>query len=915
MEDPQNQSLVFRINERLLQTRPPRLTLAATLTSLRKQVRANDLDANFVVNILDENRLLPYMISHRKDLVDVSLGRNTNASKIGDLIVSEECIKGTYDLCISFLEFVLDILKKDNYRDTTRTMLASVTYIANEIYTCHHIWTYKNISDMTKISCLCTEIFHHIIANTREPTHETQYSDLEIVCILSLSQNQAHKQLLDVIVEGKNLIEKSIEKLSISDELSLRNLPDVTSVRQSLFIFNRLFLHNKYLRQYFCDTDQSTQQVKQLLPSESKLQSSNSSTFMTNIEKALFDTSVRPGCLQYIFSYIYQKKDSVTACLAVDLIKNIAKKFSMSLMASLGSGADKVCEFFVECLACKESNIDLEVAILDLLSTCVKHQPGLIELFLNYKNESDQNSKSSLDVVMDLLKECRNHHEDKHRLLHTYMVKFILTFWRKHHSAIDQLDKADEFWESLVHPLLEFLDSDRAKENPSSTSQTVSSSQLLDDKLNSYVLMILAREIFCLNASISERKINPKLTQILDQLSKKDLLSKYSSFLMRARLLVSTGIYKSAEYNRALNGWRDFLVSYAKFKPFEATPIVQNQIISDILNCLATELRMEANLNKERVATTGEILLLVWSKWMSKTDPCGADKFDSVHELLYLVDSVKEYLPFLFLLTFQSVINLYLVRNDEFLRKTARTFNLLVPALQLMQFSLRVMDKNINEQSRKPDYSYQPGVESRLCLTSLMALRFIFDVSKSHLNIWIGYLHNNLNTDYLVQFLTLLINKRAGAEVCLSLIEMLLCLSSIKETAEYMNKTGLLDSLARLYFDSEKADQEWLPVYHQFIRLNAAMMVLLDKEYMSTAVDFISMHCIRICEVLESHDTLVRGANKAEVSVSLFLIGLVQKHAPLWKKRDPATFEVISKAVGTFRYQLEVEKFEWSQLE
>lgn len=913
MDDIQTQPLVFRINEKLLQTRPPRLTLAATLTALRKQVRADDLDANFVVNILDENRLLPYMISHRKNLSDVSLGRNTNASKIGDLIVSEECIKGTYELCISFLEFVLDILRKDNYKDTTRTMLASVTYMANEIYTCHHIWTYKNISDMTKISCLCTEIFHHIIANIREPTETSQYSELEIVCILSLSQNQAHKQLLDVIVEGKSSIEKSIEELSISDELSLRNLPNVTSVRQSLFIFNKLFLHSKHLKQYFCDSD-SSKDVKHSSTSGQQLQASGSSAFMTNIEKALFDTSVRPGCLQYVFSFIYQKKDSVTACLAVDLIKNVAKKFSMSLMASLGSSAEKVCEFFVECLASKESSVDLEVAILDLLSTCVKHQPGLIELFLNFKKESDKTSKSSLDVVMDLLKECRTR-GDGHKLLHTYMVKFLLTFWRKHHSAIEQLDKADEFWDSLVHPLLEFISSERVKECSTSTNTTVSSFNLLDDKLNSYILMILAREIFCLNANISERKINPNLTRIFDDLSSKGLLSKYSSFLKQARLLLTTGIYKSEEYSRVLNGWRDFLVSFAKFKPFETSLDVQDRIISDLLFCLSAELQLGSSLDKERVATTGETLLLIWTKWMSKTEACSPDKFDSLQELLYLVDSVKEYLPFLFLLTFQSIMNLYLIRNDEFLRKSTRSFNLIVPALQLVQFSLRVMDKSVNEQSRKPGFNYQSGLESRLCLTSLMALRFTLDVSKSHLNIWIDYLHNNLNTDYLVQFLTLLINKRAGAEVCLSLIEMLLCLSSIRETGEYMSKTGLLDSLARLYFDSEKADQEWLAVYHHLIRLNASMMVLLDKQYMSTAVDFISMHCIRICEVLESHDTLVRGANKTEVSITLFLIGLIQKHSPLWKKKDAATFEAISKAVGTFRYQLEVEKFEWSQLE
>jgi len=938
--------LVFRIDEKLLQRRPPRLTLAATLATLSKQVKTRELDANFVVDILNENRLLPYMIGHGKNLIDLSLGRYTNASKVGDLIVSEECIRGTYELCIAFLDFVLAVIKDPGYKDTTKTMLASVTYMSNEIYTSHHIWTYKRIADMNKILNLCTEIFHHIIAHVNEPTNGAKFSDLEIMCMVCLSQNQAHKQLLDVIVEGKSSIKKELEALKAMSEKDFCEIPIVISVRQSLLLFNKLLSHIKFLKDY-CDIEK----INKLNSSPSH----SSTAPMTNLERALFDTTIRPGLLQHLFSYIYQKIDSKTACLAVDLIKSIAKKFSMSLMACLGSEADKVCEFFLECLSNKNSNIDLEVAILDLLSTCVKHQPGLIELFLNYKQEPDGDEKGpkkgSLEIIMELLKECKVRQEDAHKLLHTYVMKFILTFWQKHHSAIEQFDKAEDFWESVTHPLVKFLETSKETGPDDSRGQQTnySSIQALNDKLNSYALMILAREIFCLNAGISERTMNPKLRDILNDTAKKNLLGKYSAFTRKRYSNISTNLAKGEDYNRILIAWRDFLTSYAKYKPFEIGVDVQSQIIEDILACMTTELRLSEKIDKERIAATGETLLLTWTKWIQKNSS-GDEVLASVHELLYLADSFKEYLPFSFLLTFQSTLNVYLMRHREYLTKSKRSFDLLVPALHLMQFSLKIMERFMNEHARDLEFTYKPGIESRLCLVSIMTLRFIIDVSRADVSLWISYLQMNLKTDSLIQFLALLMNKRAGSEICLAFVELLLCLSSIWATANHLNKAALISQInmiavsayerpythlsqlassnnvhqgseskqsnqmevagtpmsnrAKIYLDSMNSDHEWLPIYWHVIRLNISMMLTLSSDYMATAVEFLSIHCIRICELLELLRTKPRSVNLEEVVQMIYMINLVLRHGCMWRKRSRQSHDAIAEEIGRTAYTL-----------
>lgn len=984
-------SLVFRIDEKLLQHRPPRLTLAATLNSLSQRIKLGDLNANFVVDILDEHRLLPYIISNVRNLHNISLGGNTNASKIGDIIVSEECIRGSYDLTIAFLEFIFTVVQCPDYKDSSKTMLASVTYMANEIYPSHTIWIYKNISDMNRILCLCTDIFNHIIAKVTQCSEDS----IQIVCVLSLSQNQAHKQLLNVIVDGKDSIHKASIEPRNDTETSSEDDQIIKCARQSLFIFNRLLSSGDLIKRY-CDSE-----VIQPNSSPGNYQhgASSASTPITNVEKALFDTSIRPGLLQHLFSYIYQKVDGSAACLTVDLIKNIAKKFSMSLMASLGSEAEKVCEFFINCLDDENTNVDLEVAILDLLSTCVKYQPGLIEMFLTFKNvtpnnnTADKGGSTALDVVMKLFGRCQQVQDDAHKLIHTYLMKFILTFWQKNHSAVDQLDKAQAFWESVTYPLINFLKTELVNNNSNAATRSTiySNSQALIDKLNSYSLMILARGIFGFSVGVNDRKMNPKLNDRFKELSEQSLLSKYSAFIKNRYSNIRENLSKGEDYSRLLSGWRDFLVSYAKFQPFETSQSVKDQIVEDLLTCLASELQLAEEVDKVRVAVIGETILLIWTKWM-QLDSYSDDIFKAIHQILYLTDTCKEHLPFSFLLTFQSTLNLYLLKNRKRLLETRQSFDFIVPALQLTHFSIRVVEKSAMKQTEGSiqleqlatfDEGYKPSVESRLCQASIMTLRFIIDVSRSDVDLWLSYLQTNLRTDSIVEFLALLMNRRFGPEICLAIVELLLCLSTIHETADYLNKSALVEQVnmiavsayqrpcttsvelkqtssatsipttpatetatsvslmnrsrvasastptaitpsttnpsdraqpkanscngsteKKVFSDNINYDLKWHPIYWHVICLNISMMLTLESEFMSTAVEFLTIHSSRICELIELLRTRPRSINMQEALQVIYLINLVLNHGCLWSRRNKSSYQSVSDEIAKTAYTL-----------
>lgn len=861
--------LVFKIDKRLLQNRPERLSFARTLSELCKRIESGELEANFVVDILNENLLLPYMIGRADNHNDMSLGQYTNSSKIGDLIVFEECIRGTYELCISFLEFVLATVSSPNYRDTTRTMLASVIYILNEVYTSYNIWSYKRNADCDKILNLCTKIFNNILKDIDE--HQ---SDLQIICLIGLSQNQAHKQLLNTIIDGSHNLSKKVRWLDetvASEQTTNNGTPareesSVDSLKQSLFIFNQLISYSKH----------------------SSVSTSPSTP--TNIERELFDTTSRPGLLQHLFQYLYQKNDKEIACLVAKLIKNIAEKFSMSLVTCLGSEATKACKFFVESLNCRETCLDIKADILDLLSTCVKHQPGLIELFLDQKNDD---GPKCLEVLMNLFKDSKQMSD--HVQMNTYLLKFFLTFWQNNHSATKHFDQADQFWESVTSPISEFLNPNGQPEGPARKPEY---------KLYSYSFMILAREVFTVSSGVGERKMNPKLAKILKELAEAHLLSKYSSFIKKTYARISPND-KFEEFTGILEAWRDFLVSSAQFEPFIIEPSLKLTIVEDILCCVASELKLGRDLVKERIIALGDTLLLIWNKWVQK-DSCEGNIINSVHETLYLAESIKQYLPFAFLLTLQTTINLHLVRNREKLIEFKRSFDLLIPAVQNMQFSLQITENYINQQS--PEAFIESAVETKLCLSSIMTLRFFLDVSRNDVSLWFSYLQTSLRTDLLVQFLSLLMSRRACPDICLALVELLLCLASIKETAEYLSKATLTNQVNMIVisaYERKSLDtMNWLPIYWHVMRLNVAMISTLGNGYMGAAVEFLSIHCIRICEALELLRTEPRSIDIEEVLQTIYLINLVSRQSRLWERLNKHSFDAISQETAKTAYTL-----------
>jgi len=422
-----------------------RKLIASILNAFSIWILFNTVPSCDIWELISECALFPYMIGLTKDEKDLISGQDTNSSRIGEIIVSQECIFGNYELCCAYLNLLSISMPLNN-----QISCASLIHITTEIFSSYYHWHYEKMADYKFIGNKCLEIFNNILSMESKIEKERQV--LVSICKTSLLSGPAGQTLLKIIVSGQDIVRQVIE--NNGDSQVLQNDELVIMVRLSLSVLNRLLL----------------------------LQERESNQPLTNtaVEQALFFTNPTKSNMILVLShYVFQKYDSRLATLAVTLLKRLSKHFPMSMLACLGSEGESIRDHFLYRLEEITEDLQLKIALLSFLSSCIKHQPGLIEMFLNLESstESENGTCSCLKTVLEILEEKMLEKYYCPRDLHLAAVKFIFTFWLQPHLlAIDSLKKTSNMWKLVCFPLINL--------------------NSIDDRLLGYILRLLAREVF-----------------------------------------------------------------------------------------------------------------------------------------------------------------------------------------------------------------------------------------------------------------------------------------------------------------------------------------------------------------------------------------------------------------------------------
>ncbi|CAG2105344.1 unnamed protein product [Medioppia subpectinata] len=412
---------------------PPRLLMASILELTAAMIAVDySHDTASLWQRINGKSFMPYMIGLTSDLKEVIAGNDTNTSLLGQLIASEECIKGRYELCIAFLKLIAQVVKKSDLKDDNN-LTASLVFIIKEIFPSHYFWSFNNQNEFFKIGRLCFDIFHTVLSKSDYNSNRCRIGEL---CTSALMDGNASQTLLNVIKSGETSVRNVI--MSAGNDNSLSDDDQIVIVRQSLSILNYLLI--------LTTTPNNT-----------------SDKSCSHIETAVFSTQSKPNMLLILSHYVLQRYDTQLATLAVQLLRQLAKRFPMSMLACLGSDAESMREHFLFRLDQVTEDLHFKVALLNFLSSCVERQPGLMEMFLNVDNnplndKSDNNTTGCLQTVLEILSEKREAKYTYPFELHLAALKFLYTFW------VGPLEDRDKFDCDLETKFKTLRDTNRLKQ-------------------------------------------------------------------------------------------------------------------------------------------------------------------------------------------------------------------------------------------------------------------------------------------------------------------------------------------------------------------------------------------------------------------------------------------------------------------
>lgn len=190
-----------------------------------------------------------------------------------------------------------------------------------------------------------------------------------------------------------------------------------------------------------------------------------------------------------IASYIYYVHNTGIPLVATRILTHLCKPQQpntrpVSLLGYIG-GDEELRSVFLYRLWKSHDSTTLRVAILGFLSTCIEHQPGLIDMFLNLprtakerderlkkkyvsgsvaessrdeRGASEEPPDSCLDVVFSIIATAGEGPSSPE--LFAAAVSMLHTLWKlasQHQSTIRYLRQIPNFWKSLVTPLIEKL--------------------------------------------------------------------------------------------------------------------------------------------------------------------------------------------------------------------------------------------------------------------------------------------------------------------------------------------------------------------------------------------------------------------------------------------------------------------------
>lgn len=834
----------------------PRLFVSTALDLIAAFIDLNKKEAPAVWDLLQDVTLFPYVSGSTNDIDLLLTGNQVNSSEIGRRLVEDECTSSSYELCLSFLKLIhtlIDLIEPDE------RLLASITFVFTEVFPFYHMWHYKN-NDETEIGYYCFSIAHKIVSRTTRPNKSISGRILKLTEVALLT-GAGGESLLKTIKSGSLIVRRTIK--NTGEDTSLWH-KDVYKVRLALSVLQQLF-KNKERIETTGDRNLSIVEKAFLTAYEMSAARQGSQKSEANM-------------LIILTGYVNQSFDFRLTVLAVQTLKRLAKSFPMSMLACLGSEADAIKEHFLSRLESLTEDIRVKVALLDFLSACVQHQPGLMELFVTVESDAalpDDDSNSVLQVVLDTLKEKRDGRFYCPNELHVAAIRFLSTFWIKSNFlTITCLKKSPDLWSLICFPI--FPDGDEGD-------------PVINERLFSFILKLISREIFLKSI---ERE---PLDKDLDSRLKKHLIARITQLSDHLRVsAMEAKIGRGSDSCLLLSAWRDLLTTLSIYETVPLESELRRTVFQNLLVCLLSQMKFRAERNV--LSLIADSCLITFKKWSSDVLGEFDEWIDIMSQLIFLTNENRDELDTEFLITIQVLvirsIDAFPPHDDNRVHHLVSWFP---PAVGLLQHS---MHSHFHVVSHEKEVTADAHKLIRVCLSLFNSL---IRATSCKAVSWLHVIRSSSLIESMSQLLQGMIRLRKDPELPANLILLFIGFACIDPVADSLIASCRDDLLwVSSVMKSEPALNEtiswkrgWDNVYILTIRLLTSLLATRSQFFVRDILQLITENLDRLTSCMRAFRTAPTREVIEEVAEVMKLIRLLSRFKNYWSSNCTLSFEVM----------------------
>ncbi|XP_069692288.1 nucleoporin Nup188 [Periplaneta americana] len=612
---------VFVVADRFCQlSNPPSLLLAACLDCMMALL---DFFPEDVCTRISKLQFLPGLYYYNPTLMECIRAEHINLFMLGTLVVTQERSCGTYPLLKTYLHFIHRLMKptsemedmnsstalidEDAVQSRIRLVLPGVVFMLRDVFPNYMFWRYVDEGDREVIALSCMQMIHQLLNLnlSKEPLTDTSrpICILYRACLYSLLFLDAGAALLRIVGSGDHYIQALMEQ-QVSWSAG-RGLTFIRVVQLALSILNRLMI------------------LKESIKEEDK---------PCPLELSIYTQPSQKHGLKIVLvvaNYIYHCFNPNLPPLAMKLLRRFAMDMPKALMSCMGMKPDVVRHTFVARLNSEVESVALKVALLELVTSCVEHQPALADAFLNVhhpaeskrmfqkKQKKTDEQGGCLIFACDVLSSMREDPSVATGPLYQAVMNLIHALWIGHKEfVLNFLRSRSDFWDCFCAPLFQ---------KPSLNAQGYS--QVLD---------ILSLELFWYSG-----KVDTKLQANLKTFFNDDNYLKIWSKFIAESLTRKDQMTQSAEDERYLQAislvtaWKDFLIVALKHLPFELTAEQKYFLADNAREALIQELEDMGSMKS--IVLLAELCLILTTKWGRDSIRDEKLTLKQLHKILYHV--------------------------------------------------------------------------------------------------------------------------------------------------------------------------------------------------------------------------------------------------------------------------------------